>query len=162
MIRLVKRDTIGTESDWGSSWGPNDVAALTSAQDAWNARLLQDPAERPARERSKELAEAREAYSRKLLERRLPRRLHWLLDHTRALRVLLRLVPRWRPTMGIVRLNDLRFLKHGGMAYFTASAAVQAADVWLGEMEARGVTLDGGHVFTYTDVGGLPAEVYGP
>ncbi len=112
--------------------------------------------------RSRELARSREAYSRKLLGRRLPRALHWTLDHPRVLRVLLRFVPRWRPTMGIVRLNDLRFLKHGGMAYFTASAAVQAADVWLGEMEARGVTLDGGHVFTYTDASGLPAEVYGP
>lgn len=106
---------------------------------------------RPVRERGRELAEAREAYSRMLLQRRLPRPVHRLLNFPRALNLLLRLVPRWKPTMAYVPLETTT----------TAYDAVFTSERWLQEQEAQGRDVSGGHVFTYTDASGLPAEVYG-
>jgi hypothetical protein len=132
--------------------GPGEFAILTSAQDAWNAYNFREIIERPLRERCKELAKAREAYVRKLLKRRLPRRLHWLIDRPRLLKRVLRLVPRWKPTTSYVTLS----------VDTTAEGATFMRDRWLQEQEARGRDTSGGHVFTYTDPSGLPAEVYGP
>jgi len=125
---------------------------LISWQDARNEQTLRWVIERPVRERSRELNKAREAYSRKLLERRLPGFLHRLLDHPRALAALYRVIPRWRPLLTVVMLEMTT----------TADAACQASERWLQEQEARGRDVSGGHVFTYTDASGLPAEVYGP
>jgi hypothetical protein len=102
--------------------------------------------------RTAELARCREAYSRKILERRVPRVLRWTLDHPRLLRRLLRVFPRWQPTTVTVPLG----------ATMTVGAAVEASERWLQEQEARLRVLLDGYVFTYTDASGLPAEVYGP
>lgn len=100
-------------------------------------------------QRSRKLARDRDAFARRLLEDRVPRLLHWTLDRPRALRALLRVVPRWRPTMSFV---DRR---HAGP--MGALAAQAAAGLW-----AQEVGIDDGLIFTYTDPDGLPAEVYGP
>jgi hypothetical protein len=102
--------------------------------------------------RRAELARSREAYSRKLLKRRLPRLLHWTLDRPRLLRVILRARPRWEPAMLIVPLRCTT----------TLASAVDASERWLQEQEARGCVMLDGYVFTYTDPAGLPSEVYGP
>ena len=104
------------------------------------------------RQRSAQIAQQREAYTRRVLEARLPRRLHWLIDHPRLLRLVLRLVRRWRPTLSVVPLR----------VSATAESAVAMSERWITEMEARGRDIEGGYVFTYTDVNQLPAEVYGP
>lgn len=139
----VKLDIV--DRDTGEPWSIEFTATKVNSID-FGRELIE--------QRSLELAQQREAYSRKLLERRLPRRLHWTLDHPRALRVLLRFVPRWRPTMAFVPLGITA----------TASAAVEASERWLREIDLR-APLDSetdGHVFTYTDASGLPAEVYRP
>lgn len=127
---------------WGAVWTPEQV----------NDDPYFGVAEPLAARRRDELARSREAYARKLLRHRLPRRLRWTLGHPRTLRRLLRVIRRWEPTMNIVPLN----------CYTTPAGAVEASERWLKEQEARGRDVSGGYVFTYTDAGGLPSEVYGP
>jgi hypothetical protein len=43
----------------------------------------------------------------------------------------------------------------------TVEAAVYMSERWLQEQRVEAATSPG-HVFTYTDASGLPAEVYGP
>ncbi len=125
------------------------IVPLISAQDAWKVACFDDIVTRPVRERGRELAEAREAYSRMLLERRVPRLLRRLLDHPQALKLLLRLIPRWKPTMAYVSLGTT----------MTAETAVAMSERWLQEQEARGRNVSGGHIFAYTAASGLSAEV---
>lgn len=100
--------------------------------------------------RSHDLARERDAYARRLLEERLPRPLHFLLDRPRALKVLLRVVPRWRLTMHFM---DLRTLPPGAVR-MRPEQAREVARSWLDGKPK------GAWVFTYTDPSGLPAEVY--
>jgi hypothetical protein len=122
---------------------------LIALQDAWNEARFRDIRYR----------EAREAYSRKLLQRRLPRVLLGLIDHPHLLKPLLRLVSRWRPIMTVVAIRPK---KDRRLTTMTAEAAQHFGQAWLQEQEARGRDVSGGYVFTYTDVNQLPAEVYGP
>lgn len=121
-------------------------------QDLFKDTMLRSPLEEPVRVRSQHLAADRERYARRLLERRLPRHLHWLIDRPRALKLAFRLWPRWRPTFTIVRLS----------VPTTAATATDMASRWEDEMRAHGNAVsDSGLIFTYTDPSGLPAEVYG-
>ena len=61
-----------------------------------------------------------------LLAERLPTRLHWLLARPKALRLALRLWPRWKPT----------FIQLQG--YMTKASAEQFGKTWLREMAERG------------------------
>jgi len=111
--------------------------------------------------RTEQLARDRNAYARRLLEDRLPRPLHSLIDRPKALRRALRLRRRWQPKMAIVECRN--GMDAGRFPVMTAEAARQLANVWVKEAREQGGSayLDGGLVFTYTDVSGLPAEVYG-
>ena len=144
---------------------PGEIAPLIAAQDACNAEVLHEIVTRPARERSDQLAKQRDAYCRTLLEQRIPHRLHWVIDKPRALRLLLRFVPRWQPTLTIVNLSRPPMATGGKVAGRTAAmastegSAKAMADVWLREQALRGREIKG-VVFTYTDPSGLPAEIY--
>ena len=112
--------------------------------------------------RSEWLTRGREAYARRLLEARLPRPLHFLLDRPKALGRLLRLVPRWRPTMTYIECRDGMDGHGGRFRTMNTEAARHFAQVWIeGAPEQGGASLNGGLVFTYIDPSGLPAEVYG-
>lgn len=91
-------------------WDLSEMAGLIFAQDAKNQSDFMEIIERPIRERGRKLAMEREIYSRVLMKRSLPSFLHGLLDHPRALKLLLRIVPRWRPYDGLclARNNDNR------------------------------------------------------
>lgn len=115
---------------------PSVYVKLTPEQDARNAALAHEVLTRPLRDRTKQLAKDREAYCRKLLEHRLPRLLRWTFDHPRALRILLRLVPRWRPTLTYVRLEADPYEP----VPKTEQATRISADAWLVEMRAKGWT----------------------
>jgi hypothetical protein len=106
----------------------------------------------PAVERSRQLTRDREQYARRLLEQRLPRPLHWIIDRPRALKLAFRLRLLRRPSMSIITLAST----------MTAEAARHMGRRWLASMQAKGNKVpDGGLIFTYTDVEGLPAEVHG-
>lgn len=142
-------------------------ANLIAMQDARNGEVYRYIIDRPIREASKQLAAAREDYARRLLKERLPQRLHWAINRSRALKLVLRFVPRWRPTFTVVRLehpaHPLGAPDHlRGMPVMTANAANAMARTWVREMRAKGNSVpDSGLIFTYTDASGLPAEVYG-
>lgn len=104
--------------------------------------------ERVIQEVSDELARERDAYCRRLLEARMPRRLHFLIDRPEALRRVLRLVPRWRPTMTIVRLG----------VFDSAYDAWFAVEQWVQRYGNRDLS---GYVFTSTTTEGMPSEIYG-
>lgn len=117
--------------------------------------------------RAQLLAKQRDVYCRELLEARLPRRLHWLIDRPRLLKRVLRFVPRWKPRVAVVPLTPRQDDPRRMQAAMTNEAARATADVWEREMAAkqeasRQPMPRGGFVFTYTDPTGLPAEVYGP
>jgi hypothetical protein len=112
---------------------------------------------RAIRERSNELAAERDRYARRLLEKKLPRPLHWLIDWPKLLMRVLRVMPRWRMQMTVV---DLR----GGdlLMVTTAEGAKAVARAWVAEAKASGCRVpDSGLIFLYTDVTGLPAELHG-
>lgn len=52
-----------------------------------------------ARDAMRRLRAIEEARARRALLEVLPRPLHWTIDRPRVLRVVLKLVPRWRPTL---------------------------------------------------------------
>jgi hypothetical protein len=138
--------------------GPSIYVKLTPEQDARNAALAHEILTRPLRERTRQLAKDREDYCLKLLEQRLPRPPHWLIDYPRLLKRVLRVVKRWDPTLTYIPLQETK----QGIALGGVSAHI-VAKVWRADMEAEGEPIpDGGLVFTYTDASGLPAEVYGP
>lgn len=148
-------------------WGSGPYADLIPSQDQRNREALAEIIDRPVRERSRQLAKQRDSYCRKLLEERMPDRLHWVIDRPRLLKRVLRLVPRWRPTLTIVNLSRAP-LRTGGMMvgrtgamHSTSGSAEEMARAWHAEQRERGRETKG-VVFTYTDANGLPAEVYGP
>ncbi len=138
------------------TWGNGPYADLIPAQDLRNAETFREAIERPLRERTQQLAKQRETYCRELLQARLPRRLHRLIDRPKQLKAVLRVVPRWQPTLTFVALrHPLRFAQD-------RSWATQEARYWEREQRVTGKSIpSGGLVFTYTDPSGLPAEVYG-
>lgn len=159
-----------------STWGNSPLRPTTiSSRDDFEREFGPDPLEEVAyavAHRSQQLAIQRNAFARRLLEDRLPSFLHWTLDRPRALRWVLRAVPRWRPTMTVVDLratqcgplfadSDGRLPREISYACMTADAARATAQQWIAEMRAHGNRVpDGGLIFTYTDASGLPAEVY--
>ncbi len=118
--------------------------------------------------RSLELMKAREEYSGRLLRDNLPRPLHWLVNHPRLLKRVLRVMKRWEPELRIVSL-DPGVCDPASSPYspviitvLTEESARQGARVWLRQCEAKGNPQSrDGLIFTYTDVSGLPAELYG-
>lgn len=139
-------------STWDKSplWGATFTADEVNSADFGMVRFV--------RERSRQLARDRDAYARRLLEDRLPRPLHFLLDRPKALRRVLRFVPRWRPTMTVV---DLRQWEGEPRSPMTAHSARTLGQAWMAEMRAAGKPFsERGLIFTYADPSGLPAEVY--
>jgi hypothetical protein len=109
------------------------------------------------RQHSRQITKQRETYCRELLEARLPRRLRWLIDKPKLLKRVLRIAPWWRPTLTFVPLC------HPAPIARSRSWATREARYWEREQRVSGKSIpSGGLVFTYTDVSGLPAEVYGP
>ncbi|HSC20139.1 MAG TPA: hypothetical protein VLC07_00240 [Solirubrobacterales bacterium] len=98
-------------------------------------------------DRSNELAAERDRYARRILEDKMPRPLHWMLDRPKALRIALGVVRRWRPTMYELDLRPIP------QARGEAETAVRNL---LAESGLHGPT-----VVRYTDPSGLPAQVCG-
>jgi hypothetical protein len=142
-----------------STWDRSPLRPLIPLQDERNAEVLQSIIDRPIREASKQLAAAREVYASRLLEDCLPKRLRWVIDRPRALKFVLRLVPRWRPTFTVV---DLRRESIDPMEGMIADEACYFARAWVAEAKATGKNIpESGLIFTYTDMNGMPAELSG-
>lgn len=136
-VERIKRET--TPPDWGFHFTAEQVDSPDYG--------VVDTFTKAVHKRSRELARNRDAYARRLLEDRIPRFLHGLIDRPRALKVLLRVVPRWRPTMTVIDLRQTT-TRWGAEGYAT---------VWGWEHGP----VEGGLIFTYIDPSGLPAEVCG-
>jgi hypothetical protein len=147
-----------------STWDKSPLWGATLTADEINSPDFGFPA--TVQTRFRKLARDRDAYARRLLEERLPRPLHFLLDRPKALRRVLRIARRWRLTMATVDLRrpshplspPAHMLPPAGV--MTVEAARKLSRVWVAEMDAAGKRPDGGLIFTYTDPSGLPAEVY--
>lgn len=146
--------------------GQGEIRILTPLQDARTEAIYREIVERPLRQLTNELAADRERYLRAVLEGRLPRWLHWIIDRPRALRWLLCVVPyRLRGDLAVVQLRRPEHLSppahmRDSPSLMSDRAAKQLAQTWLAEMGDK--VPRGGVVFSYTDPMGLPAEVYGP
>jgi hypothetical protein len=155
-----------------------DTSRYFTASAPADATKTKETIDYAIRLRSNQLAAERDRYARRILEDKLPRSLHWLIDRPRLLQRVLRIVPLWRPTMTMVDLRGRSPVQHAArmmsfgpdgqvpreMPYspMTDDAARVVANVWVAEMRAAGRSVpDSGLIFTYTDASGLPAQVCG-